>query len=242
MTYIKKGTRFRSIIADGNALWEVTRSRGDDVYEAVVVNEPIEINGKLYDSDFVGTVDVFTGDRIRQILRFAEAWSGLAKKGSDYYESLSIGDVVHYHNAFGQYIRCEVVKAHDDETDSMQAMLKPIALVGNWKAQDLPRRWADGRVNEPYYVKKVRSAEPFRPNASNLYENPEFNDKHEVDPRTLAPIPLDLPEPTKEEAERHAKVRFLTHVAELAQEGRKGDPDETITELTELLNEFEPWR
>lgn len=241
--YIKKGTRFRSPIADGNPLWEVLGPRGQDVYEAVVLNEPLEINGTMYDSDFVGTVDVFSGERIRRILEFAAKWESLSKKGSDYYESLSIGDVVHYHNAFGNYVRCEVVMGYDDESGSTQKMLKPVALVGNWKGHDLPKRMRDGSVYEPYYTKKVREAEPFRPHASNLYESPEFSDRHGFDPRTLDPISLEVPGVTPQEAEHYAKVRFLDRVAELAQEeGSHDDPDATIAELIEMLNDFEPWR
>jgi len=233
---IRKGTQFRSIVADENCLWEVTRVRGNDVYEAQVVNEPLEINGEMYDSDHAGMVNVFQGEDIRRTLAFDDFWQKLKQEGDEFYDSLAIGDIVHYHNGFGQFVRCEVVK------DAEGAKLKPIALVGEWKVYDLPRRMATGEVRYPYHAQKIREGETFRPAASNLFENPKFSEGSSkgIDPRTLDPIDLELPDLTPVEETHYAKNRFLNAITETI-----GDDeltlDETIDRIRTMLDGESPW-
>ena len=61
-------TRFYAVYADGRPQWEVTRSRGDGVWEAKVVKS----------LDWEGTVKVFTTEEISKAL----AWEAFFKKNA----------------------------------------------------------------------------------------------------------------------------------------------------------------
>ena len=55
---VKKGMQFRSTLADGNPLWVVKRSLGG-AWLCEVVDEPIEIDGKVWTGDFAGAEKSF---------------------------------------------------------------------------------------------------------------------------------------------------------------------------------------
>lgn len=182
-----KGKRFRAPVADGHPLWEVVRSRGRGVFECRVVDEPIEIDGKTYPSDYAGITDVFTREQIEQMLRL-EAWRGESQAmHEEFYASLGDHQIVHYHDSFGQFIRCHVVTAGEpDELDHPciekgMRCLKQVALVGNWEAHALRP--------DSYHVKRMGRL--FKPNASCIYENPKAPcRKKQADPRFMKPVDL----------------------------------------------------
>lgn len=186
---VLKGKRFRSVIADCNALWEVKRSRGRGVFECEVVNEPIEIGGQTYDGDFAGRVDVFTREHIEGALAMEEFWRRSHDEHEEFYASLGDHQVVHYHDGFGQYVRCHAVTATEDVPGMAgikkgDRCLKEVALVGNWRKHNLnPGDW---------HVRGVLEGRLFKPNASNIYENPKASvSQRHPDPRHMKPIDLE---------------------------------------------------
>lgn len=230
---VRIGTQFRSAIADANALWEVTAYMGNDVWRAAVVNEPMEINGEFYDSDYVGTVQVFEGDQIRRTLDFADIFTRKNRESDEFYESLQVGQIVHYHNGFGAFVRCEVV------TDGEKRLLKPIALVGEWRDYDLPKRLPNGEVSLPYHPRGIAEGETFQPHATNVYESSVYvrsTDK-DLDPTTLEPIDLSVPEPTPEEAEAIRKTQILERIQAVAEVRIGDDLDDALEAIRQILEE-----
>jgi hypothetical protein len=89
-------------------------------------------------------------------------------------------------------------------------MLKPIALVGKWSGSDLPRFGEDGTWLLPYNAKRVVEGELSEfPQASLIFESPEYLKKDSVDPRNLPPIDLTAPKPTKEQQEQFRAWKAL---------------------------------
>jgi len=169
---IKRGTLFRYVIADCNALWKVKRKSGREAWVAVVVNEPVEIGGRMYDSDYAGTERAFLAKDIEHVLRVTAAFEAMRHEGDDFYASLKAGETVHYHNGFGEYVRCIVVAGEDGKH-----ALREAALVGEWSAYNLKP--------DSYHAKKIASGEPFKPSASNIYEHCKAGP---FDPRGMAPV------------------------------------------------------
>jgi hypothetical protein len=67
---IEVGTRFRHVLGDQNALWEVVEIR-DDIAIAEILNEPIECDGVLEDDDLAGTQRPFFVSEIRSARHIA---------------------------------------------------------------------------------------------------------------------------------------------------------------------------
>jgi len=231
---IRKGTQFRSVVADDNALWEVTKALPEDLYECIVVNEPIEINGKTYDGDHAGYVDVFMGEEIRRILAMEDFFINRRDKMDAFYESLALGGIWHYHNAFGQFLRCEVVLDAEGKK-----LLQPIAMVGAWRDGDLPHRWPSGSISVPYHAKHVlERTGAWRCDPATIYEHPDFTDEKSkgIDPTKLDPIELRLPEPDEHERREIAKERLLMLVNEVTTDRHK-TPDERFETIARILDE-----
>lgn len=183
---VSLGTQFRSVMADCNALWEVKRKRGRDTYECEVVNEPIEYEGRKFDSDFAGHRRVFGGEEIRQKLALAAMFDRSKDANKAFYASLEVGSTVHYHNAFGQYVRCEVVVAPSDDAcvhaKAGDKCLKGVALVGNWKDWDLKP--------DSYHVRSIREEKLFQPHCSCVFEHAGKSHPNHPDPTGLEPIEI----------------------------------------------------
>jgi hypothetical protein len=201
---VKVGTEFRSVYADSNPLWRVTRIDGDVVH-AVIVNEPIEIDGRMIDSDWVGRRDLFYMDRVVAALEWEERIRATIASADEFFDGLELGAIVHYHNGFGEWVRCRVVEYDHDfrtgpsEYKAGQKVLLPIALVGNWDEHDLPheRRDMDGTVHEviPYHAKKVLTMDgAWRPAKGCVWESGEchLNPRFPQDPSTLEPLDLTM--------------------------------------------------
>lgn len=204
---VRVGTEFRSVYADSNALWKVTGKAGAGVWHAEIVNEKIKLSdGRTIDGDYAGTVDVFTTQKIESCKGVAALFEGYAARSADWWDSLSVGDIVHYDSSFGQFVRGEIVR--EDGENKM----KPIALVGAWHKMDLPRRFWNGTEMAGTFARDILSGDPksLRPSSSCMYEALDFTKKGKItDPRTLDPIDLTIPAPTDAEAViiGHAKVR-----------------------------------
>lgn len=232
---ITVGTEFRSIIADCNALWSVTRHVTDDIYEAVVVNEPIETNGGTFDSDYAGQVDVFTGHEIRGALRVRDVFAEHAARIDAFNASFTPGAVLHIREHFhpntgGRYIRVEINKT---------GAAIPVALVGNWPAHDLPRRWPNGtEFDGGFHAKRVLAGEPIRLSPDSTVDSADLR-PGEIDPASLPAVNLTLPPVTDDEAARITRVQAAETAAEILQAGARldGNIDTAIADALAILNQ-----
>lgn len=190
MKRITVGTQFRYSYADANPLWEVKASRGRGTWDCVIVDCP----------DYSGTKKVFSSEEINCSVGLAKMWQKSGDESDAFFNGLTPGSVVHYNNGFNQYVRCVVTP---------EKQLLPIALVGEWKPFDLPKRQRDGSVYLGYHAQNIKDKKPFRPHASNVYE---FNVGRRrdsqpirfdtwIDPIGLSPISLEVPAMTNAETE-----------------------------------------
>ena len=198
---IEKGTKFHAVIADSNPEWEVTGKGGRGIWRAKCLGE-----------DYRGEVRAFTEAQIRQSLGMARAFAKNDDENGAFYAGLKLGATVHYHNSFGQFIRCEVVMGTTVHDKSMHKCLKPVALVGDWAKFDLPRRMPDGTINYGYQADKIRNGDCFEPNYGCIFESGRPGGRHfEVDPSKLPALDLSVPEMSDEKA---AEAKLWTAVKE----------------------------
>ncbi len=184
---VKIGTKFHYHYADGNCLWTVTKQRGRDTFECVIED----------DLDYAGAIKVFGIEEIEASLQFDKSWSERHEQHVDWWEEQPLGRIIHYNNGFNNFVRGAIVVLGGGEKG-----LLPLALVGDWRGYDLPRRYPDGRVELGYYAKKIQEGDAWRPHSGCVFECPEYSySTRSIDPTDLLPIDLGLPEPTPEELE-----------------------------------------
>jgi hypothetical protein len=210
---VKVGTRFRKAYADGNPLWEVESITGQHA-SVVSINEPFEHNGVTFESDYAGIKQSVLLSEIRQLVAFEGLLGRSVKKSDDFWKRQALGTVLHYHDSFGRYVRGEVVAV------GRQKMLKPTALVGAWAPGDLARRMPNGTVYLGYHAKKISEGAAWAPHDSTVFESPSFSERRGVreDPRTMAPLNLELDEPTPQEKIRHMQEGVIQSVVKSLQD------------------------
>lgn len=216
MSTIKVGTKFRFHYADSNPEWTVISSRGTGAWNCQILDDP----------DWKGTKKVFGTEEIKLTIERANFFTKIVKTSRDWWSQQKEGAVVHYHNAFGSFVRGIIVKI-DNETE-----MRPIALVGNWSTIDLPHRMADGEILWGYHPEKVLKGTVFKPHSSNVFESPDYAGRKDVDPRTLEPIDLSVPEMTETEKFVAAKHIFLKKIQAVID---FRDVDGSIAKIRELM-------
>ena len=220
-----KGTKFCTTYADSYATWTVTSWRGGEAWNCEIVDN----------EDYGGTKKVFGTEEIKRAVAYDKAVAASMNDTKDWWANRTVGEIVHYHNGFGQYVRGEIVRA------GHEMKMRPTALVGNWHARDLPRRRRDGSVEYSYHVKKIRFPDVdslLQPHESNMVESPRFSRmRSSDDPRTLPVIDLsDPPELIGVEAE-HAKLENMrTRAINALQEGHD-DPVAAFAMVRKILAE-----
>ena len=177
---IGKGTKFHARYTDANPEWTVLRAVRRGVFECIVADR---------NADCGGMKKLFTREEIAGALQRAAAWDRMQDAHEAFYASLRPGQIVHYHNGFREFIRCEVVRLETalvlDRFSRFEAgthMLRPIALVGTWHDFDLRP--------DSYQVKKIREGSLFKPHATNIYENTDTRIRPPQDPSGLPAIVL----------------------------------------------------
>ena len=227
MNTISKGTKFRATYADGNPEWVVMSKIGPSAWRCKVAGG----------YDFEGVVKLFTTEEIRRSLAWGKVFEDARSKTKGFYADVKVGDVVHYHNSFGAYIRCEVVMGVTTHSKGETVKcLKPVALVGNWKPYDLPRRNPDGSVYLGYHAKNIKEGACFEPSASNVWESPTFSrgPGNEDDPSKMPAIDLNVPGLTPAE-EASAKLETLRQNVIAALQNER-DPAEALKAAQALLS------
>lgn len=175
-------TTFHSVYADSNACWRVKRKEGRNYRCRIEDDNP----------DYGGTEKIFSPEEIRGSIGMSNLFQGLADSHDAFYKALTPGQTIHYHNSFNQWVRCEVV------AEGGENKLRPVALVGEWRSHDLPKRMRNGEIYNGYHAEQILKGETFAPNASNLFEA-GYKPKNGVDPTTLTPISLAVPDMTEDE-------------------------------------------
>lgn len=225
---VKPGLTFRSGYADSNALWKVISHEGGRAWNCEIVDEPIVLpGGRTISGDYAGVVKPFMDEQIAAAIGQAEAISRIRDDHDFFYANLTDGQTIHYHNGFGQYVRCTVA----------DGKLVPVAMVGAWRSYDLPRRDDRGTLVLSYYAEKIMYGEPMAPHASNLWEYPGFSRKGRPDPTDLDAIDLSIPEQSADETERAMMLLGVDQVAAIL--SADGEPVDRLRaaqqKITQLL-------
>jgi hypothetical protein len=154
---IRVGTRFSYAYLDSEPTWEVVEVLRRGVYRCHVVAD-----------EWQGTERVFAREEVERALALQARQEEDDRRQKDFYASLEMGQVVHYHDGFGCFIRCEVVRAPEGDrfVRAGDICLREIALVGAWRAYDL----------EPDSFRRRSLGKLMRPHALNVYENPRATD------------------------------------------------------------------
>lgn len=181
---VRIGTRFHAVLADANVEWRVTAKLGRGVWEATCIDE-----------DYGGSTRAFRAKDIEAAKAIDKMWADNRRKHGDFYAGLKVGQIVHYFNGFKEFVRCEVVEGTKEDMEALaicqaerdrakaEKMLKPIALVGEWREWDLRP--------DSYHVRGIEEGRPFKPNVTCIYEAEDYAArKRSIDPRGLEPIKL----------------------------------------------------
>lgn len=211
------GKTFRATYCDGNCLWKVIKKLGPQVWLC-------EIDAS--DLDYGGTQKSFMTREIEASVNWSKRIDDLLTDHDKFYRDLVPGEVVHYHNGFQQYIRCEVVRRHN------QNLLKPIAMVGDWKHELPRRRHADGKPTYCYHADKIEKGELFEPNFSNIYEHSPK--KFAVDPRNLPALDISVPEMTAEQEKTAAKWQRIQRISDVISNERQ-NPDAVLKQISLIV-------
>jgi hypothetical protein len=218
------GTRFHSILMDGNPLWEVTRPRGKGVWEAKVVES----------LDHLGTKKVFTTEGIRRSVGMERMFVASARDSNKFYAD-NLGKVIHYHNSFGQFVRCLVVMGTTVHNKEPHPCAKPIALVGKWGPNDLPKRLPNGEVRLGYHAESIAKGECFEPHSSCIYEAGGRSAQGHGDPAGMPEIDLSVP-PITSEQEKQARLWKATEAARAALDDYKEeDPAARLAKALDII-------
>jgi len=241
VTKVKIGTTFRSGLADGNPLWKIIKKVGSRpaTYLCDVVNEPVEFNGKMFDSDFAGHSDTFLKSAIEQKLRFSDAINHLVAEKESFWDSQKVGTTYHYQSSRGQWIR-GVVDTREDDKGRTEKFLKWTNLIGDWR-HELPQVRADGSVYKGYYIENIEKGDGNCPSESQLYEcnSAKFSDN----PTQMEPIDLTIPEPSedeKKEQELWQKVNKVRDLLQSTNESIKSDgksPEHLLDEIRGVVGQ-----
>jgi hypothetical protein len=227
---IKPGLQFRFVVADGNPLWQVKQLKRPGVWTCVGVDEPIIDNGKTFSSDFAGQVKDFIVEDILRALRFDDFWKQQHQKHVDYYDTLRLGQIVHYDNGFRNYIRCTVVL-----NDVGKKALQPIAMVGAWRQYDLPHYSRGGEIIYGHYPEMIKDKKTFTPNEGSIYESPSFHNKGGLNPGADKALSLEPPPMTKDQQADAILWAAIDSCHKIIEEGEK--PFEIVIKTLSILKD-----
>jgi hypothetical protein len=164
---------------------------------------------------------------IEASINYSKRISDLFTNHDRFYQDLVPGQsIVHYHNGFNEFIRCEVVNKDGKNK------LKPIAMVGAWK-HDLPRRrYPNGEPVYCHHAEQIEKGELFEPNYTNIYEhNPS---KFPIDPRQLSARDISLPAMTDEAAVLAAKWQKVDAIRAIISSERQ-NPDKILEQISLIV-------
>jgi len=221
------GMKFRATYADGNPLWEVTRKSGRSAWVCVCVNEPFEHDGRKFDSDFAGTERAFLSKEILASAAYAAMFDNLHNESDAWWASRKVGETLHYHNAFGKFVRGIVVEQDGEKK------LCPTALVGKWDDYDLPQRRPDGSIHLGYHAEKIQEKDAWQANSGCMYEADPGRLNRYGDPSKMDAIDLSVPELVGEAAAK-AKLEQAKQAISTLADDYQSDPRETLAAILKV--------
>lgn len=233
---VRVGMKFHSHYADGMPEWEVIRRDGPNTWICTVTDDP----------DWAGVTRAFLSRQILAEVNRRAAMDDLFQRADDWFDSLELGSHVHYCNGRSQYVRCKVVIGTEDNIKSLHMnrdliglkVLKPIAMVGTWSANDLPRRDYKGTVQLGFYPTHIiEGTGAWRPSTSCVWEAPDCANQYKShNPHDMNPLDLALPVPDAETRERERLYRIISKVGKIAN-SLSDDPQTMIDDMRNLLDE-----
>ncbi|KQO98493.1 hypothetical protein [Leifsonia sp. Leaf264] len=199
---ITAGTEFRSIEGDENVLWKVTDVEPSGMVTVVGADETIEVEGEEFYSDYAGVVKRFPIEFVQGQVAREKALAGLFTRSADetksFWDSMNVGDVLHYNDRRDSWIRGVVALTADGKKG-----FKGTALVGERSQGAIYSIGIDGTVHHGYDVRKILNGDIWVPRKGDFFEYAS-NNRSDVDPRTLPVLPLHPPAPTAEQAAEYA--------------------------------------
>jgi len=244
---VKIGTRFRTQIADGNPEFECEAEIRTGVWRCVGTSDPFTFDdGTTVMSDSHGTIIIQPVEEIRRAVRIANSYDQQVKKSEDFWSTIKLGQILHYHNGFGEYVRCEVIVGRPGDNSisggDYEGLLcmQPIALIGNWERDKPVRRTLWGDVQYNYHAKKIiENTGAWRANESCIFEYAGFKQpqhpKAPADPRTCKPLSLTPPSLTATETQSAADCKTRNEVASRL---RDGFTPEILQEAATMLADY----
>lgn len=210
----------------------------------VVKNSPLTLEHVPFMDGYQAheaTIRGVTANTVRTALKREKLFSGMTDKNDEFYASLKVGQIVHYNGSFGAWQRCEVVRGKSPQTGREQNVLKPVALVGEWREYDLPKRMPDGSVKLGHAAEGVRDGKTMTPHESCIWESPRCANKDRMiadgwkDPATFEPISLEVPALSAEEEAKAALWRKVARLRALVNDHREQDPQAIIDAVKRSL-------
>lgn len=226
---IAVGDKFKTPVADGCAHYVVTR---------VGVRRA---NYKLDTSVEHSYTDAVLGESgsaplktLATLVAREKHWNKVFEDARKEREEAPIGAVVHYDNGFMNLVRGEIV-----ERPGKAPGFKPLAMVGEWGAHDLPRRTSDGTIYYPHWAKKVVKGEVGDiPGVIVEWGHADRLRGMTLDEvNALEPIDLSVPEMTEEESKKAALFRLATSAINTIRAGLEAnDPETGIESAMDMLH------
>lgn len=227
---------------DGDLTGAVIRFQVADGYAVYVVSkhEPLTLQHVPYMDAYQANEATIRGvnkNTVRSQIMRDRAFAAMRDTNKEFYDSLKVGQIVHYHSAFGEYVRCEVVRGTSvHQPGAEQNVLKPVALVGAWRAYDLPRRMPDGSVNYGHHVESIRDGgKTMTPHESCIWESPRYARRDEKDPSKMEPLSLEVPGLSAEEERKAALWRKVNRLRAVVSDHRCEDPQSIIDMVKQLV-------
>lgn len=230
---------------------EVIRFPVADGYaEYVVMNtRPLQLihleTGDAYAADAMTLRGLRVSD-VRSMVKSSRALADMFAGADDWFDGLAVGSTVHYHDGFGEYVRCEIAVGNPDNLRDYAGrvdasligknVLQPVALVGNWKS--VSRR--DERTGEAHYDSHaeaiIAKRGAWRPSDSCVFEAPGFARTGKVaDPTCMDPIDLTPPDLTDEQLAAIPAWQAVDRVRDaLAMDATRGKTPQEILDSVRL--------
>jgi len=171
------GEIVRFQIADGYAQYMIVKQRPFTVAHLDILDGYSALGA---------TIRGFRLQDARAQVEVRRRWEQRAREEAAAYEKLlKDNKVLHYHNGFGQFVRCEVVVADHDEGTIKKGdrCLKEVALVGSWRDYDLRA--------DSFHMRSIRDGRLMKPHIGNIYEGSKHLQQGHSDPRSLEPLQVE---------------------------------------------------
>jgi hypothetical protein len=201
-------TSFRDTYADGRPKFVVRKDMGNGTYQCISQD----------DMDYNGVVRYYDADQIADLIGRDKMFDRLDGQRAGFWATRTVGEVLHYNNAFGKFVRGVVVLVGGEHK------LKPTALVGKWNGRsDLPHRRPNGEISYPYHADKVINGgddAAWQPSDGCVYESPTYSSSYarDGDPRTMPAIDLTVPDMTPAEQETANLEQALDRVRKILED------------------------